>query len=211
MPDHAESAYVSSDHQHVCRPLMRHNPDSEHSGIGRTSIAGHGHLISVPPWTISRRRGVSVVSASMAGTAVHGLPRRLRLLKRPGCDSCPGRSLSHNLPKHLGCHTAGPNSAGFIIRLKERVFRNTGDLLPCVNPLLHPRGSGNGTNVSGLALEVGDYPVLLPELCEFGVQAEQLAAAKSASRSASRESRGFSCRASNHARLPPKVFCLARR
>jgi hypothetical protein len=35
--------------------------------------------------------------------------------------------------------------------------------------------------VSGLAQEVGDYPVLLPELYGFGVQAEQLAAANSAS------------------------------
>jgi hypothetical protein len=35
--------------------------------------------------------------------------------------------------------------------------------------------------VSGLAQKVGDYPVLLPELYRFGVQAEQLAAAKSAS------------------------------
>ncbi len=76
-------------------------------------------------------------------------------------DSCTRGALSYDLPQNLRSHSYAPGFTSLVDRSKERSFGDTAGLLPCVNRRLDPRWNGNGTDVSSLAEEVGDDPMLL--------------------------------------------------
>ena len=116
-----------------------------------------------------------------AGKVTQPCASTAKVVRRKLLDPGPRRSLSHNFPKHLGRHSAAPDPANFVDRSKERALSDTAGLFPCVNRLLEPRWNRDGTDVSGLARKVGDYPVLLSQLDFIDTEREQLAAAESTS------------------------------
>src|SRR5215831_6386349 len=65
-------------------------------------------------------------------------------------------------------------------RAKQRTLLDAGCRRPCVNPVLHPPGNWNGTNVPRLANQVDYSPVPLAFLNPLVCQADHFGAAQSA-------------------------------
>src|SRR5437773_727719 len=88
------------------------------------------------------------------------------------------RTISHNT---FGVIPLPQTRPALLIDRKRVPSRDAACFLPYIDGRLDPSWNGNGTNVSSLAQEVGDDPVLLSRLDRIEAEREQLAAAKSTS------------------------------
>ncbi len=76
-------------------------------------------------------------------------------------DPCSRRILFDHVPDYLLAQPVTPNRASTGDPAKDPAAGNSGSMQPIVNEFLHPVRHRNRSNVSGLADQVNDGPVVL--------------------------------------------------
>jgi hypothetical protein len=99
------------------------------------------------------------LSAGQMTEAGTGAPQ---LVGRQLIDSgCLSRFLG-NLPRHFRRHAMAPYLPDLLIALNRTFFDST-CLRQAIDRLLHPEWNGNRPNMPGLAVKVGNHPMLFTE------------------------------------------------
>src|ERR1022692_988393 len=85
-------------------------------------------------------------------------------MRRELLDSRAAGRFLYDLPQHLRRHAFAPYAAGLVDRAEHRAFGNSGRSAPDVNRGLDPLRDRNRPDMSRLALQVRDHPMLFPNL-----------------------------------------------
>ena len=85
-------------------------------------------------------------------------------MRREFLDSRAAGGFLYDLPQHLRRHAVALHAAGLVNRAKHRTFGNSGSSAPDVNRGLDPLRDRNRPDMSSLALQVRDHPMLCPNL-----------------------------------------------
>src|ERR1017187_10547094 len=101
-------------------------------------------------------------------------------MRREFLDSGATGGFPYDLPQHLRRHPVAPNAAGLVDRAEHRTFGNSGGSAPDVNRSLDPLRYRNRPDMSRLALQVRDHPMLFPNLDGIHRQRQKFAAAEAA-------------------------------
>jgi hypothetical protein len=88
-------------------------------------------------------------------------------------DAGAARSLPHDFPEHLGGHTVAPHAAGFVDCTEHAACADVRGGGPVIDRSLHPGWYWHGSDVPGLAAQVCDDPVFLPELDGLDPQGQE--------------------------------------
>src|ERR1019366_7369128 len=87
---------------------------------------------------------------------------------------------SFTTPPHLRRHAVAPNAAGFVDRTEHCAFGDSSSSAPDVNCGLDPLRDRNRPDMSRLALQVRDHPMLLANLDGIHRQRQKFAASEPA-------------------------------
>jgi hypothetical protein len=101
--------------------------------------------------------------------------RATEIVRRQFLDAGVGRGAPDDVPEHLRRLAIAPDSPRLVDRAKDAPVRQTRRLRPGVYGGLHPRRHRDRSDVSALADEIGDDPVLLPLLDGFQGEPQRLA------------------------------------
>src|SRR5882762_2280954 len=101
-------------------------------------------------------------------------------MRRELLDARAAGRFLHDLPQHLRRHAFAPYAAGLVDRAEYRAFGNSGSSAPDVNRSLDPLRDRNRPDMSRLALQVPDHPMLFPNLDGIHRQGQKFAAAEAA-------------------------------
>jgi len=120
---------------------------------------------------------VAYFSAGQVAETSAGAPKivRCKLL-----DAGASRRRAHDIPEHLGRHAVSPHPPGLVDGAEDRAVGDGSRRRPRVHGALHPSWNRDGSDMSALANQIGDDPMLLPPLDRLEGQCQQLGAAKSA-------------------------------
>jgi hypothetical protein len=87
----------------------------------------------------------------------------------------------HDVPDGFRCDSCAPDPAESTYSAEDCAVVYSGRRHPLVDGAFRPRRNGNGTNVSSLANQVSDHPMLLADLEIFCPESNQFAPSQSAS------------------------------
>ena len=79
-------------------------------------------------------------------------------------DVGAARGCSDGIPEHLGRHPVAPNAPGFVDRAEQDTVRDARSDRPFIDSILHPYWNWHSPDMLGLPDQVGDHPVIFPQL-----------------------------------------------